>query len=173
MAKHRFLNLCLLLTAAMLAAGCGTKYPTVSGKVTINGEPAEGVSVLFVPLSTEEVPFPGPFAEGKTDKEGRYSLTNRYGDPGGTAGLNVVEFYVEGSIEVDFMKSNAEMLLSQAGKDKSHPSYQEAQKILAEAKTLETISSGDKLTPGATVNFEVPPEGTDVADFELSELSGS
>ncbi|MFO0957360.1 MAG: hypothetical protein U0800_07815 [Isosphaeraceae bacterium] len=63
----------LSLAVALLAAGCGGESrPTlvsVSGKVTLDGQPAEGVDLSFLPDSTNKHPTPG---RAKTDAQGAY-----------------------------------------------------------------------------------------------------
>lgn len=80
-----------IATAAILvSAGCGgppdgrLETHPVSGQVIINGEPAEGCIVAFVPLDAElkgEV-MPG----GTTDTEGRFQLTTYETGDGAPAG---------------------------------------------------------------------------------------
>jgi hypothetical protein len=67
----------LLAVLAILAAGCsGEPYQTasVSGRVTLNGQPVAGVAVMFQPVAPDGNVNPGPGSTGVTDSEGRYSL---------------------------------------------------------------------------------------------------
>jgi len=170
MIPKQLLNLIFLAVFLVVVTGCDARYPRVSGLITMNGQPVADVNVLFVPVSTKEIPFPGPVAEGVTDAEGRYSLVVRDGAKGSTSGVNIVEFYLSGSLELDFMESDAARLLAVAGGDVKHPSYQEAQSLLAKIKSLKAVTKGDKLKPGAKTEFTVPEEGTESANFELTEL---
>ena len=102
---------CLVL---LLFAGCGSQYPSVSGTVSLDGKPAAGVNVLFVPVSTKENPFPGPFAEATTDENGRYTLVTRDGSKGATPGMNVVEFYSVELIQNEFQDSSLQDLIGQS-----------------------------------------------------------
>jgi hypothetical protein len=52
---------------ATLAAGCGTDYSTVKGRVTLDGRPLGGAMVGFYPET-------GRGSHGETDAEGRYEL---------------------------------------------------------------------------------------------------
>src|SRR5260370_15115234 len=57
----------------VLAAGCGgTNVVAVSGRVTIGDKPIANATVIFYPLSDEQ--NPGPGSQGKTDKDGKFSL---------------------------------------------------------------------------------------------------
>jgi len=81
--KGGFLSLGLCIV--MLLAGCGGpgyQAAPVSGRITLDGKPAEGVHVSFQPQGG------GPASVGQTDKEGRYQLqfidSNRTGAMVGT-----------------------------------------------------------------------------------------
>lgn len=72
------LSRCLMLPAVLLAAGCGAeKFPIapVSGRVTFNGKPLPGAHVLFQPMTTGTEVEIGPEAVGRTDDEGRFTLS--------------------------------------------------------------------------------------------------
>jgi hypothetical protein len=75
----------------MLCLGCGgpTGEPTypVTGTVKVNGAPAEGVAVSFVPDGDG-----GQCAVGVTDAAGKYSLTTRKKDDGAVVGRYKVGF---------------------------------------------------------------------------------
>jgi hypothetical protein len=69
-------------------AGCGPKldYAEVEGTVTLGGKPLAGAEVTFYPDSegAEQLPY----ATGKTDGAGKYSLTLQGGKPGALVGKN-------------------------------------------------------------------------------------
>ena len=68
----------VLLLLLPLLAGCGGlgyKTASVSGRVTLNGEPLANAAVLFQPVAPEGNDNPGPGSAGVTDSEGRYTLT--------------------------------------------------------------------------------------------------
>ena len=161
-------TVCLFLV--VVTAGCGSKYPVVSGQVTVDGKPVANMSVHYTPVATRENPFPGPLAKGKTDSEGRYSLTTRDGYSGGTPGLNIIEFYASGELELGFMKSDLERLRSQAQGDKANPHFQAAVELEKTVIALSALHEKGRLEPGAKTEFTVPESGTDAADFELMEL---
>ena len=73
--------------AVSLLAGCGggpNNPPTqaVTGTVTLDGNPIEGAIITFVPDSGGT----GQPAAGKTDAEGKYTLTTFVADDGAVAG---------------------------------------------------------------------------------------
>jgi hypothetical protein len=78
----------------VLLAGCGDKAKVVpvSGRVTINGKPAAGVSVTFQPIAPAGSAETGPAAGGKTDGDGRFTLTALSGESGAWVGKHKVLF---------------------------------------------------------------------------------
>jgi hypothetical protein len=92
-----------LLTAGVLA-GCSYKPkrpPThpVTGTVTLKGEPVDGATVVFVPV-TKGVAS----AAGVTDEEGAYELTTFTAGDGAQAGeyrVKVTKYNVKKPTEVD------------------------------------------------------------------------
>ena len=56
--------------------GCGSdNVAPVSGRVTLDGEPAANVRVTFQPLGSAENPNPGPGSYAVTDADGHYAVT--------------------------------------------------------------------------------------------------
>lgn len=100
MFQFRSLSTMLLILAAALV-GCGSDdtppLGEVEGKITLDGQPLEGVIVLFKP----EV---GRVATGTTNAKGEYELEFAYGVPGCKAGPNKV------SLEWPLGSTNAKTL---------------------------------------------------------------
>ncbi|REJ86492.1 MAG: carboxypeptidase regulatory-like domain-containing protein [Planctomycetota bacterium] len=75
----------------LFAAGCGgggeeaPELAPVTGVVTINGQPVEGLMLRFQPEAGRE-------SQGKTDAEGRYELVHVSGEDGAELGRHVVRF---------------------------------------------------------------------------------
>lgn len=90
---HRFLPSTLLFLICS-ALGCGGGVPKevipklepVSGLLKLDGKPAAGVTVTFVPMDK------GNPGAGVTDAEGKYTLKYRNGDDGIAAGNYVAMF---------------------------------------------------------------------------------
>src|SRR5262245_44430313 len=110
MRNVRFLDFGWLALSAVIYLGCGTVEgePTysVTGVVTLNGAPAEGVAVSFVPEGN------GESAVGVTDAAGKYALTTRIKDDGA----------VVGRYKVSFAKYQSQQPPSTGG-GKAHPDY--------------------------------------------------
>jgi hypothetical protein len=81
---------CLLLIAGLAGCGGGTGIPTgdVSGTITINGEPVQGVTVKFVPDAKMR------YSIGETDARGRYSADFVRSQSGVVLGGCTVEFSI-------------------------------------------------------------------------------
>lgn len=71
----------LALTTAVLAAGCTKGTPglvQVTGKMTVDGKPAEGASLVFFPDGADD---PSKIAAGTVDSTGQYKLVTNL-EPG-------------------------------------------------------------------------------------------
>lgn len=133
------------LTAALLAAGCGAEpFPMadVSGVVTLNGEPLEGAAVQFQPQRVGSDPLVGPGSVGVTDASGAYTLRSYKGGDGAVVGPHRVSI------------STYEARL----KD---PQNSDAIEVISEERVPQRYRAPSELF------IEVPPGGTDEADFQL------
>lgn len=140
----------LLAVPLLLAAGCsgdGFKYVPVSGRITKNGQPLANVRVTFQPMGEN----PGPGSAGTTDADGRYKLvvsSQQYSGEGAVVGKHRVRIGTvlpgEGTVPTDpsIGTPDGEPL---AGKELIPPKYNQDSEL----------------------TFDVPPGGTDKADFDL------
>ena len=81
------LETAIACAAVVVLVGCsqsGPKLATVSGRVTLDGEPAYATEVMFYPEG-EKSP-----SVGRTDRDGNYKLRYKRGGEGGSVGWNVV-----------------------------------------------------------------------------------
>ncbi|MCG6157783.1 carboxypeptidase-like regulatory domain-containing protein [Rubinisphaera margarita] len=86
--KTMLRSLCVLSTTLMLC-GCGGSSDTpdlgrVSGTVTVDGKPADGVTVLFTPADG------GRSSTGQTDSSGHYELVYSSSEMGAKVGSHAV-----------------------------------------------------------------------------------
>lgn len=140
--KNCVLLCCVALATAFVAGGCGPKTVPVSGKVVVDGEPAQNIRVVFQSsTTTAEVP---PVATGLTDKNGEFSLRlAERKKRGAVAGPYVVY--------LTWSDPNADG-------------------TAVEGVTEEAVSPYN-LPPRANsgeLKFEVPAGGTDEANFEFN-----
>jgi hypothetical protein len=83
----------LLFLAASLLIGCGgPKITTVTGTVTLNGQPLANALVNFQPLGEGKVE-PGPGSTGRTNEKGEYALKIIGGGNGAVVGKHRVAIY--------------------------------------------------------------------------------
>ena len=74
--------------------GCGdsSSNAPVSGVVTLDGNPLSGIRVTFYPEPATGNSAPGPYSTAVTDSEGKFSLVDRYDNPGAMVWQHKVEF---------------------------------------------------------------------------------
>jgi hypothetical protein len=73
---------CLILFGCTGKDPAGPKLVPVSGAVSLNGKPVAGATVTFVPAGDTK----GFGSKGKTDVDGKYSLTGNRGGAGAVPG---------------------------------------------------------------------------------------
>ena len=80
---------CLLILSLALLVGCGSggDMGTVSGQVTMDGQPLADAQIAFYPAD-------GRPAQGTTDAEGRYTLQYTPDQPGAPVGTHTVRITV-------------------------------------------------------------------------------
>jgi hypothetical protein len=139
-------TLALGVVLGLSACGSDEREPElvpVSGTVTLDGKPAEGVTVGFVPQEGTA----GTGAYGSTDASGEYTLSHKNGKPG-------VEV---GQYRVTFSK------MRQAD---GSPIPEGAQSAQLDIKQFMPQRYTD---PGTTpVKADVPAGGSESLDFQLS-----
>jgi hypothetical protein len=74
--------LALVAGILLVASGCGEKLGTVTGKVTVDGEPVSDLEVTFIPVDAEM----GTDAIGFTNEQGEYKLIYGRGNVGAPIG---------------------------------------------------------------------------------------
>lgn len=136
---------CLCTLLALAGIGCNQQpfeMAPVSGRVTLDGEPLAGAKIAFNPTMRSDSPIVGPGSIGKTDERGYYRLQTFEGVPGVVVGPHTVQMSTIVFGKVDEDTEQAEIL-----RPNVIPEHYRA--------------------TGALV-FEVPPGGTENADFELA-----
>jgi hypothetical protein len=122
-------------------AGCGGdpyKVAPVSGTVTLNGKPLANTSVTFAPVAAGGAMEPGPSSAGTTDADGRYTLTLIGKDGRGAV----------------------------VGKHKVRISVREEADV-SDDNPVKVQQLPMKYNAQTTLEFDVPADGTDKADFAL------
>lgn len=129
--------------ALLCAAGCGrTTVAPVSGRITLDGKPLANATVIFQPDSEEL--NPGPGSQAKTDSSGQYALQFMTREGKGA---------VVGRHKVSITAYEGDDVVPSSGFEPSP-----FRKPLVPSE----YNAETRLT------FQVPPEGTAKADFELT-----
>jgi hypothetical protein len=132
-----------LLVVLVLLAGCGNKegpFAPVSGVVLLNGKPLADASVSFTPVVTEQTAY-GPGSHAITDAQGRFTLkVSSANRTGALVGKHTVR-------------------ISLGDAPKGDPGGAHLTKELLPPR----YNSKSELT------FEVLPDGTQEAKFELTK----
>jgi hypothetical protein len=132
------------IVVAAIGCGAGGKVAPVSGVVTLNGKPVADVAVTFQPVVIDTNNAPGPSAVGVTGPDGRYTAKPITGEgQGATVGKNQIRFsaYVPPDPDPNY-----------DGPAKKKPSVQIPSRYYSDSK----------------IEFDVPPKGSSVANFELT-----
>lgn len=135
----------LLLFAAALPPvfGCSSEpvfnYAHVSGKVTLDGQPVPGASILFTPKGNGKSAITGEFSMATTDQEGRFTLKAASGTDGAIIDVHEVAIFPG------------------RGGDDSEPTV----------RPVNPVRIPRKYHDGKALTFQVPSGGTDVANFSL------
>jgi hypothetical protein len=90
--SHRLGTFALALLTVVLLAGCdgGPQLASVSGVVTVNGDPYPNALVSFQPVSEGADKPPGKGSMGQTDEKGRFTLQYDGKKSGAVVGKHIV-----------------------------------------------------------------------------------
>jgi hypothetical protein len=137
--------------AVLFLAGCsdgGRKIVPVSGTVRLNGEPYPNAIVTFQPLGENLEDNPGRGSVGKTGPDGRFTLLYDGERPGALTGKHRVR------IATDLGAGGA----PKDENSDSDPNWKH---------TRRTEPIPPEWHDRSTKEFDVPPGGTDQADFNI------
>ena len=146
------LKVAVALAASMgFLCGCGGERPIkVSGKITINGEPVEGIKVQFVPVLASGRP-----ASGSTDKDGQFELTAVENNDGAFPGEYKVVLVYAPALETgpgDSTKDVMKKAMDQQTKDaRKKPKYI----IPADYSTVQKTPVTQKVPTGGPVIIDI------------------
>jgi hypothetical protein len=145
------MRLCLLAAAALLGLfpGCGggPRFVPVSGVVTLNGKPYDKAAVSFQPIGTSDNPYPGRGSSAYTDENGKFVLTSD-NHRGAVVGKHLIRITTRGATPVSAGEPGI-------GSSDAAPANRSGDPI-----PLEWNWQSAK-------EFEVPPGGTDKANFDI------
>ena len=134
---------CLAPVALLfLVAGCAQNVAPVSGRITLDEKPLANATVIFQPISDD--PNPGPGSQGKTDRNGQFTLKlmTKANTPGATVSKHKVS------------------ITAYEGDDTEVPSSGSDMKFRKRIVPAEYNAK-------STLTFDVPAGGTSSANFDL------
>jgi len=140
------LILCALIAMAAGCGGGGPNYAPVTGTLTLDGKPYGDGVVVFLPKATSTNPNPGRSSAGETDSKGHFVLKTDDLHNGAVVGKHLVKISTRGPV-MQFDPAT--------GSPDNAPPNVKRDLIPAEWNTM-----SDK-------EFEVPPGGTDKANFDI------
>lgn len=164
---------CLMMFLGACTLGCGGddfSVVSVSGKVTLDGEPVKGVNIAFLPKGDEDNMAPGPFSTGKTDATGAFTLTCRNGEPGAIPGVHRVTFESDDEVSEEAIGealSEVEEAESEGDQDSIAAATKRYNKLVDKANKANG-GIPKKYIDTRDLEFTVPSEGTDAANIELT-----
>ena len=154
-----------LLVGLVCFAGCGSDdgHRKVTGKVTMNGEPVDGASLMFYAQDST-----GEGGGGKTDASGNYSITAPSAVKGGL---------FPGEYKVTIAKYSEVVDEDQQAFESGEITYDELQERKAAKGPYGKVETGELLTPAQYSNTNATPltvtvtddSKQNVFDFDLTE----
>ena len=154
-----------LLVGLVCFAGCGSDdgHRKVTGKVTMNGEPVDGASLMFYAQDST-----GEGGGGKTDASGNYSITAPSAVKGGL---------FPGEYKVTIAKYAEVVDEDQQAYESGEITYDELQERKAAKGPYGKVETGELLTPAQYSNTNATPltvtvtddSKQNVFDFDLTE----
>ncbi|MFT5301507.1 MAG: hypothetical protein ACI87E_003569 [Mariniblastus sp.] len=151
-------------TAILSLVGCGGDFSTapVSGKVTFDGRPVDGIRLVFSPMPNEANTDPGPWSTAVTNSEGEYTLMTRHKEEGAAVGKHTVVFEFDDSEDMEGLRDE----LEDAGSDDgSKAEFEAVKKRIADFKARQ--KARPRVSDLYSDFFEVKAGGMNEANFEL------
>jgi hypothetical protein len=150
--------LILAVAAALAVAGCGggPKYVTVSGVVTVDNQPYPNAVVSFQPVAGKDGTSPGRGSSGVTDGEGRYRLVTDDGTEGAIPGKN--------RVRIQTLRKGGETFV-----DPQLGSPDNAGETAVRKGPVDPIPT-EWYSDKGHKEFDVPPGGTDQANFSITSI---
>jgi hypothetical protein len=152
MIMRRKFPLALLFALAAGCGGSGVTYVPVSGVVTLDGKPYKNAIVSFQPQAVKGNLNPGRGSSALTDEAGKYSLATDEGARGAVPGKHLIRIRTKTNDPTNVFDPSV-------GSADSGPA-------VGKKKEVEPIPL-EWFADSSTKEFEVPPKGTDKANFEI------
>jgi len=164
---RNFSLIAVALSATVLIAitGCGGgDFAPVSGTVTYDGEPVAKLRLVFSPKPIGENYAVGPYSQGVTDENGKFSLITRYKDTGAFIGAHQVAFEYS-----DISETAMSDLLSAMDDAKDSGDSAEFSKAKKKIADIKKKLKGRPVLTSFNVTVDVPSGGLDDYQLDLKE----
>jgi hypothetical protein len=148
----RFVPIIAALLIGPAGCGSGTKYVKVAGIVTLDRKAYKNAIVSFQPIGTAKNPAPGRGSSALTDENGHFTLMTDDGQPGAVIGKHRVRIQTQRNDPTAFFDP------ATGNPDHFDPRGKKPQ---IDPIPLEWYSDQ------STKEFDVPPGGTDQANFDI------
>lgn len=161
-----------LAVLSISVCGCDSKdyqLAPVSGTVTFEGKPVGKLRVSFNPMPVGEDYAVGPYSQGTTDADGKFTLVSRYKDQGAVVGNHTLalEYSDIGETAMADLRDS----LADAQEENDKAKFADAQKKIAQLS--KNLKGRPVLKSRYSKVIEVPSEGHTDLKIELSELGGT
>ncbi len=158
-------------TLSLLLTGCGDSdrpgLAPASGIVRLDGEPVEGASVTFVPVTG------GRPGSGTTDSAGRYSIKTYEDAPGGIVGEHKVSVTKMSGPGLYVMQGDAPAAAPAAGEDDGSDSLSEIEVFdsteVEEPQIVYDVPQKYMNPNDSGLVITVPAEGSDTLHLDLTK----
>lgn len=146
---------------AVAAAGCGDSQPklaAVSGQVKVDGKPYPNAYVMFQPNPGKENPNPGRGSMAITDQDGKFTLKYEGGFDGAVVGNHTVRISTVQPADDPARFKGVDTTLT--GSPDGEPAETGQKGFVHEVIPTDWNTDSKQ-------SFDVPPGGTDKANFDI------
>ena len=176
MKKNHYLLIGILAVAPFLLVACNKKVEPiapVSGKITYKGAPVPDLIVTFKRQMENEDYTVRFWSVGVTNEQGEYTLLTQSKENGAMVGKHDVSFLYRGGGE-DEMETLQDALSAakQALADGSGTDAEVAVAEQAIAELEKKLQARPPIADNYRIEFEVPKEGSNQANFDLKNRRG-
>jgi len=140
------------LLIGLTGCGGGPTYVKVSGVVTVDSKPYKNAIVAFQPLGTPKNPEPGRGSSALTDENGQYTLMTDDGQIGAVVGKHRIRIQTKRDDPTAFFDPAT-----------GTPDRWESKGKKFQVDPIPVEWYSDQ----STKEFDVPPGGTDKANFDI------
>ena len=169
MRNINLIAIAFIVLFSISVSGCDSKdysLAPVSGTVTFEGKPVDKIRVSFNPKPIGENYAVGPYSEGKTGPDGKFSVDTRYDEEGAVIGQHTLSFMYSDIGETAMADLRSLLSDAQEGQDKAK--FDEVKKKIAGLKAK--LKGRPVLKKSYTKVIDVPADGVADLQIELSEL---